>query len=71
MAFFRREQRINWRAAALGKFLKKRRAIVRRHLIQNGYHLLVRPSRRNNFCFSSIPMYSKTSAASAVGRTRR
>ena len=41
-AFFRREQTDQLARRGTRQFLQQRRAIVRRHLIQNGYHLLVR-----------------------------
>ena len=41
VAFFRREQTDQLARRGTRQFLQQRRAIVRRHLVQNGYHLLV------------------------------
>jgi hypothetical protein len=41
MAFFRCEQTDQLARRGTRQFLQQRRAIIRRHLIQNGYHLLV------------------------------
>ena len=63
-------RRINWRAAALGNSSSS--------AVRSSGDISFRMATtcscaiaRNNFCCSSIPMYSKTSAASAAGRTRK